>query len=86
MGSVSTECRPDRTLLLLDFPGRSISAPVDQSAQQTPQILDHLPPDTDSASIVLSNKPVSLKPDPERERRLKDLPGVELQQVNLKCV
>jgi hypothetical protein len=86
MGSVSTECRPDRTLLLLDFPGKSTSALVDQSAQQTRQILDQLPPDTDSASIVLSNKPVSSKPYPERERRLIDLPGVELQQVGLKCV
>jgi nuclear protein localization protein 4 homolog len=33
---------------------------------------------------VLSNRPVSTKPDPERERRLVDLPGVELQRVGLK--
>ncbi|KIV80749.1 hypothetical protein, variant 3 [Exophiala sideris] len=49
----------------------------------TSQILDHLPADTDASTIVLSNKPVSSKPVPDRERRLADLPGVELQQVGL---
>lgn len=58
---------------------------IDQCAQQTLQILDQLPPDTDAASIVLSNKPVSSKPEPDRERRLVDLPGVELREVGLKC-
>lgn len=48
------------------------------------KILDHLPPNTDASSITLSNKPISSKPDPERERRLVDLPGVELRQVGLK--
>jgi hypothetical protein len=33
---------------------------------------------------MLSNKPVSLKPDPERERRLSDLPGIQISQVGLK--
>lgn len=50
------------------------------------EILDHLPPDTDASSIVLSNRPVSSKPAPDRERRLADLPGVELQQVGLQYV
>ena len=48
------------------------------------QILDNLPPKTDAASLVLSNKPVSLTPDPQRERRLLDLPKVQIQQVGLK--
>ncbi|KAK4941199.1 nuclear protein localization protein 4 [Elasticomyces elasticus] len=47
------------------------------------EILDHLPADTDASTIVLSNKPVSSKPVPDRERRLGDLPGVELRQVGL---
>jgi nuclear protein localization protein 4 homolog len=50
------------------------------------KILDHLPPNTDATTIVLSNKPVSSTPDPGRERRLADLPGVELRQVGLKYV
>ncbi|KAG9777917.1 polyubiquitin-tagged protein recognition complex, Npl4 component, partial [Aureobasidium melanogenum] len=58
--------------------------PTQHFSDLTSQILDHLPPDTDASSIVLSNKPVSSKPDPERERRLVDLPGVELRQVGLK--
>lgn len=33
---------------------------------------------------MLSNKQVSSKPEPDRERRLADLPGVEIRQVNLK--
>ncbi|KIX97055.1 uncharacterized protein Z520_07169 [Fonsecaea multimorphosa CBS 102226] len=58
--------------------------PTQHFSSLTPKILDNLPPNTDASSIVLSNKPVSSKPDPERERRLVDLPGVELRQVGLK--
>ncbi|KIW77826.1 hypothetical protein Z517_07659 [Fonsecaea pedrosoi CBS 271.37] len=58
--------------------------PTEHFSSLTSQILDHLPPNTDASSIVLSNKPVSSKPDPSRERRLVDLPGVELRQVGLK--
>ncbi|KIV89110.1 hypothetical protein PV10_08713 [Exophiala mesophila] len=48
------------------------------------QILDNLPPNTDAASITLSNKPISSKSNPENERRLADLPGIEIHQVGLK--
>ncbi|KAK5465452.1 nuclear protein localization protein 4 [Exophiala xenobiotica] len=58
--------------------------PNQQFSTLTSQILDHLPPNTDAATLVLSNKPVTSKPDPDRERRLVDLPGVELRQVGLK--
>jgi len=58
-----------------------------QESSLTPsQILDNLPPKTDVATIILSNKPVSSKPDLDRERQLIDLPGVQLQQVGLKWV
>ncbi|KIX07513.1 uncharacterized protein Z518_02166 [Rhinocladiella mackenziei CBS 650.93] len=58
--------------------------PSQQFSSLTSKILDNLPPNTDASSIILSNKPVSSKPDPGRERRLVDLPGIELQQVGLK--
>ncbi|KAJ9609079.1 nuclear protein localization protein 4 [Cladophialophora chaetospira] len=58
--------------------------PTEHFSRLTTRILDNLPPHTDADSIVLSNKPVSSKPDPDRERRLADLPGVELRQVGLK--
>jgi nuclear protein localization protein 4 homolog len=58
--------------------------PTDHFSSLQSLILDNLPPKTDAASIVLSNKPVSSKPNLERERRLVDLPGVEIRQVGLK--
>ncbi|EXJ70625.1 nuclear protein localization protein 4 [Cladophialophora psammophila CBS 110553] len=58
--------------------------PDQQFSSLASKILDNLPPNTDASSIVLSNKPVSSKPDPARERRLVELPGVELRQVGLK--
>ena len=58
--------------------------PTDFFSSLSGQILDNLPPKTDAASLVLSNKPVSLTPDPQRERRLLDLPKVQIQQVGLK--
>ncbi|KAI1628894.1 NPL4 family-domain-containing protein [Exophiala viscosa] len=57
--------------------------PKEHFSSLTSQILAHLPPDTDASTIVLSNKPVSSTPAPDRERRLADLPGVELRQVGL---
>lgn len=58
--------------------------PTDQFSSLQSKILDNLPPKTDAATIILSNKPVSLKPNPDRERRLAELPGVEIRQVGLK--
>ena len=58
--------------------------PTDQFSSLQGKILDNLPPKTDAASIILSNKPVSSKPNPDRERRLSELPGVEIRQVGLK--
>lgn len=63
---------------------RLTAEPTDTFSQLSSKILDNLPPNTDIASITLSNKPVSSKPDPDRERRLADLPNVKLQQVGLK--
>jgi nuclear protein localization protein 4 homolog len=49
------------------------------------RILANLPENTDPSSIILSNKPVSAaNPNPERERRLAELPQVQVQQVGLK--
>jgi nuclear protein localization protein 4 homolog len=49
------------------------------------RILANLPSNTEPSSIILSNKPVSAaNPNPERERRLADLPQVQVQQVGLK--
>ena len=49
------------------------------------RILANLPEDADPSSIILSNKPVSAaNPNAERERRLADLPQVQVQQVGLK--
>lgn len=48
------------------------------------QIQANLPDTADSSSIVLSNKPVSSKSDASRERRLADIPQVQVAQVGLK--
>jgi len=85
MGTVPAECRSKRTLFLADQPGKSTLLSGKWRLTQL-EILDHLPPDTDVSTIVLSNKPVSSKPAPDRERRLADLPGVELRQVGLSYV
>ena len=59
--------------------------PTDHFSSLTTKILDNLPPKTDAGTIVLSNKPVSAaNPNPDRERKLNDLPGVEIRQVGLK--
>ena len=58
--------------------------PTDLFSSLAGPILDNLPPKTDASTLVLSNKPVSATPDPQRERRLADLPQVQLQQVGLK--
>lgn len=58
--------------------------PSEQFSSLARNILDNLPPKTDASSIILSNKPVSSTPNPDRERRLADLPGVEIKQVGLK--
>lgn len=57
--------------------------PTDTFASLSSMILDNLPPSTDASSIVLSNKPVSAKPAPN-ERRLAEIPKVQLKQVGLK--
>ena len=58
--------------------------PTERFSSLQTRILDNLPPKTDASSIILSNKPVSSNPNPDRERRLADLPGVEIKQVGLK--
>jgi nuclear protein localization family protein 4 len=58
--------------------------PTDLFSDLQNRILDNLPPKTDASSIILSNKPVSSTPNPDRERRLADLPGVQIGQVGLK--
>ncbi|RMZ81055.1 hypothetical protein DV738_g2379, partial [Chaetothyriales sp. CBS 135597] len=58
--------------------------PTDDFSSLTSRILDHLPPATDVHSLVLSNRPVSKTPDPDRERKLSELPGVEIRRVGLK--
>ena len=58
--------------------------PTEHFSSLQSKILDNLPPETDVSTIILSNKPVSSKPNPDRERRLADLPGVEIKQVGLK--
>ncbi|RMZ87245.1 hypothetical protein DV736_g5527, partial [Chaetothyriales sp. CBS 134916] len=58
--------------------------PTDHFSSLTSRILDHLPPLTDAASLVLSNRPVSNTPDSDRERKLSELPGVEIRRVGLK--
>ena len=61
-----------------------------QRPQQLPrgtdpiQILANLAPNADPSSVILSNKPVSSTANTERERRLADLPKVQVQQVGLK--
>lgn len=57
--------------------------PTDTFASLTSKILDNLPPSTDATSIILSNKPVSKNPAPQ-ERRLSEIPKVQLKQVGLK--
>ena len=58
--------------------------PTDTFASLSAKILDNLPPNADGASIIISPKPVSNTPAPERERRLADIPRVTLGQVQLK--
>ena len=58
--------------------------PTDHFSSLTSKILDNLPTQIDASSLVLSNKPVNNKPDPDRERKLSDLPGVAVRQVGLK--
>jgi nuclear protein localization protein 4 homolog len=58
--------------------------PTEQFSSLQSKILDNLPPKTDASTIILSNKPVSSTPSPDRERRLVELPGVEIRQVGLK--
>ena len=78
-----------QTTMLLRFESkfgqfRLTVQPTDFFSSLSGKILDNLPPKTDGASLVLSNKPVSSTPDPQRERRLLDLPKVQIQQVGLK--
>ncbi|KIW35498.1 hypothetical protein, variant 1 [Cladophialophora immunda] len=89
MGPVSPERRANPALHIADCHGKLRSCAFRKgklnwlTRSGDFQILDNLPANTDASSIVLSNKPVSSKPDPDRERRLVDLPGVELRQVGL---
>lgn len=62
---------------------RLTAEPTDTFASLSSKILDNLPPNTDASSIVLSNKPVSKNPQPQ-ERRLAEIPKVQLKQVGLK--
>ena len=56
----------------------------DRFSSLASKILDNLPPKTDASTIILSNKPVSNTPAPDRERKLSELPGVALKQVGLR--
>lgn len=87
MGPISLERRTQCKILFLGFSGTMHhTGSLCASLTKVPQILDNLPPNTDAASITLSNKPVSTKSNPENERRLADLPGIEIHQVGLKLV
>lgn len=57
---------------------------TDTFASLSKKILENLPSNTDPTSIVISPKPVSNKPSPDQERRLADIPKVQLGQVGLK--
>ena len=87
MGPISIERRTQHKILCLGWSGKMrYTRPLMYRVDQSPQILDNLPPNTDAASITLSNKPISSKSNPENERRLADLPGIEIHQVGLKLV
>jgi nuclear protein localization protein 4 homolog len=57
--------------------------PTDTFGELQRRILANLPPNTEPSSIILSNKPVSATPHPDRERKLSELPSVKVQQVGL---
>ena len=63
---------------------RLTAQPTDTFAALGRQILGNLPANTDPSSIVISPKPVSNTPNTQQERRLADIPTVQLGQVGLK--
>lgn len=61
---------------------RVTAEPNDTFASLTSKILEHLPPNVDAATLVLSPKPVGSSSH-ERERRLAEIANAKLKQVGL---